>query len=332
MSSHSFARWPAASWALLSLVGVLLAATTAHAVVVERVVAVVGERAILLSDVKRRAKPFLLRIHQQAPGKAQRAAAISQVFRQVLDQMIDERLQQQAARRSQIVVTAEEVDAAIERIAAQNKIPVGDLISEAVKSGMDESEYRKEIRRQVLDAKLMNLRIQGRIRVTEEDMRAEYHSLVAAERQHLAFRAAWIKLRSPRRASPARLAARRELAERITRQARSGADFAALAREYSDDPATRETGGLLARTEPGQLPGALDRVLMALDVGEVAAPVRVGDELVIVKLVERDASELPSFEEAAAELENRVYLLKMDQARRRWLNQLRRQTHVEIRL
>jgi peptidyl-prolyl cis-trans isomerase SurA len=69
-----------------------------------------------------------------------------------------------------------------------------------------------------------------------------------------------------------------------------------------------------------------------LEVGEVSAPVRVGEQLYVVSLIERDESQLPSYEEAQMELQNRVYLQKMDQARRRWLDQLRNRTHVEIRL
>ncbi|MEQ9317600.1 MAG: hypothetical protein RIF41_00525, partial [Polyangiaceae bacterium] len=62
------------------LVGALLAvalgtlAPTSEAVVVERVVAVVGEKAILLSDLRRRARPFLVRLYAQIPSGPQRAA------------------------------------------------------------------------------------------------------------------------------------------------------------------------------------------------------------------------------------------------------------------
>ncbi len=313
-------------------VGTLLATATASAAVVERVVAVVGEKAILLSDLRSRAKPFMVRIHQQLPAGAQRNAAISQVFRDVLNRMIDEHLEQRAANRSRLVVTSEEVDAAIGRIADQNGIPVEELVSEAVRSGMSEKDYRREIRRQVLDAKLMNLRLQGRIRVTEDDLRSEYHAVVKSERKQLAFRVAWITLTMPNDARTERVAKVRARGERIVRQARAGTDFATLARKHSTDDKTRDVGGLVPRMKPGQLPPALDRVVEAMEVGEVSSPVRVGNQFFIVNLIEREESQLPSYEEAQMELQNRVYLRKMDQARRRWLDQLRRRTHVEIRL
>ena len=91
-------------------------------------------------------------------------------------------------------------------------------------------------------------------------------------------------------------------------------------------------GGLLGRLKPGQLPSVVDRVVLGMEVGEVSAPLRVGDDLVIVKLVERAESDLPTFADARDELSERVYMDKMDKARRRWLDSLRRRTHVEVRL
>lgn len=311
--------------------GALSSARPARATVVERVVAVVGERAILLSDVKQRALPFLLRIQQEIPAGAQRNAAISQTYKTVLERMVDEELQQRAANRSKIVVDAREVDEAITRIATQNGISVDQLVREAGKTGLDERQYRNEVRRQVLEAKLLNLRVQGRIKVTEEDLRTTYRRLVMEERKKLGFKAAWIRI-DLTDAGRDTLKTKRAAAEAVAARARAGADFALLARQHSDDPVTRERGGDLGRLKPGRLAPPLDLALQALEPGQVSSVVRAGDSLFVVKLLERDETELPDFEEARNELTERVYLEKMNKARRGWLDGLRRQTHVEVRL
>jgi peptidyl-prolyl cis-trans isomerase SurA len=319
-------------FATLLVAGLLLVPATARAAVVERVVAVVGDRAILLSDLRERALPYLIRIHQEVPAGAQRAAAISQTYKSLLERMVDEELEQRAASRSNIAVSAREVDDAIGRIASQNGITIDQLVAEATKSGLTENQYRNEVRRQVLEAKLLNLRLQGRIRVTDEDLKSSYRKLVLEERRKLPFRAAWIRIDAPRGASREVLDHKSGLAERLSAEAQAGADFAALARAHSDDVDTREAGGMLGRLRPGQLHPTLDRVLRTLEVGEVSTPVRVGDALFVLRVVERQESELPSFAEARGELAERVYLEKMAKARRHWLDSLRRQTHVEIRL
>jgi parvulin-like peptidyl-prolyl isomerase len=82
---------------------------------------------------------------------------------------------------------------------------------------------------------------------------------------------------------------------------------------------------------PGELPEALDRAVLGIAEGEVTAPILVGERLFIVKLIQRAPSTLPTFEESAPELQNRVYSERMAAARRHWLNQLRRRIHVEVR-
>ncbi len=310
----------------------LLGTVPARATVVERVVAVIGEHAILLSDLRHRARPFMAKIYDQVPSGARRTAALSQLYKALLQRMIDEQLEERAANRSHIVVSPDEVDRALSRIAAQNGIAVEKLIHEAEISGLTESQYRREVRRQVLEAKLLNLRLQGRIHVTPEDVRTAYRRIVVGERKKLPFRAAWIKIRAPRSLGERALTARRALADRVASMARNGADFSQLASRYSDDTKTRKMGGLLGRLKPGKLPPVVDRVVLGMEVGEVSPPLRVGDDLVVVKLLERAASDLPSFQDARDELSERVYMNKMDKARRRWLDSLRRRTHVEVRL
>ncbi len=311
---------------------VLAAANPAEATVVERVVAVVGERAILLSDLRTRAKPLIVRIYQEVPTPAQRAAATSSMYKTLLERMVEEELERRAASRSRITVSAREIDDAIVRLAGQQKLSVEKLLREAVNSGLSIPAYRSEIRRQLLEAKLLNLRVAGRIRITEDDIRSTYRKFVTDERKKLSFRAAWIRIRAPRDGSKKSLRSAQKLADRLSQQAQKGADFSALARRYSDDNATKSMGGLMGRMKPRQLSRSLGRIAMNLEVGEVSLPTRDGDDIVVLKMLERDPSALPTFQEAQGELKQRVYLEKMAKARKQWLTGLRRRSHVEIRL
>jgi peptidyl-prolyl cis-trans isomerase SurA len=316
--------------ALLAFVGT--AAPLARATVVERVVAVVGDKAILLSDLRDRAKPFLAQIQSRVPDGASRNAAVSQLYQQLLQRLVDEELQQRAAATAHISVSAEEIDEAIERVAKQNQVPVEHLYEEAAKTGLSNADYRQEIRRQLLDAKLLNLRIQGRLRISDDDMRGAYKRFGVEERRSLKFQAAWIRFQIDPRGGPLAAGRTQEAAARVAAEARGGADFAELARRYSSDEATKEQGGLLAELTPGQLPEELDQALLALEPGSVTPPIRVGDTWIVMKLVDRAPSTMPAYDEAKPLLQNRVYAEKMEKARRQWLDNLRRRTHVDIRL
>ena len=169
------------------------------------------------------------------------------------------------------------------------------------------------------------MRLQGRIRVTDEDLKLAYRKLVLEERQKLNLRVSWIRI-------PAGSGGEgRSLAERVAEAARSQ-DFAQLARQFSQDRSTRDAGGRLPQSKLTDLPPNVARASMALEVGEASAPLHMDDDYVIVRVDSRDASQLPSFDDARRELGDRVYMDKMGQARRTWLDGLRRRNHVEVRL
>jgi peptidyl-prolyl cis-trans isomerase SurA len=318
--------------ALSSAVLAMLAPRGASATIVERVVAVVGDRAILLSELVDRARPFQMQVYGSVPEGASRNAALSQLYRQLVERLVDEELQGREAVKANITVTAEEIQSALERVAKQNDVSVEQLFDEAQKNGLTPAEYRQEIRRQLLDAKMLNLRIQGRMRIGEDDMRNAYKKIALDERKKLEFRAAWIRFQIAPGSGPAGVAQVRETAAEVSARARAGADFAELARQYSSDPATRDQGGLLASMKPGELPPEVDTVLLPMEPGDVSAPIRVGDAWLVLKLVERGPSQLPEYEKAKPQLQTRVYAEKMDAARRQWLDGLRKRSHVDIRL
>jgi peptidyl-prolyl cis-trans isomerase SurA len=322
-SPRSSRRVKCLLFALLAALG-LFVPKNSPATVIERIVAVVGERAILMSELRTRAVPYMARA-KDLPSEAHRAAAITQLHKSLVQQLVDEELISRSARRAKIVISEQDVTNALERVAKQNNITVERLLEEARSSGMKDGQYREELRRQLLEARLLSLRVQGRVRVRDEDLRAAYMAIVLEERKKLGFVLSWIVLDGKNPAAVTH-------AEALVQRARSGESFDALARQFSIDSATRDRGGVLGRLEPGKLPPAVDRIAQRLEQSDVSSPVRVADRFVILKLTKRDESQLPDFEEARAELTERVYGEKMAKARRRWLDGLRGQAHVEVRL
>ena len=299
-----------------------VAPMSAGAAVVERVVAVVGERPILLSELRKRAAPFVRTITGSATA---RASAQSQLYAEMLARMIDEELIRRAASRAQLTVTKSEVDSAVERVAKGNGVDADTLLQEVERSGVSVSDYRRELRSQLLDAKVMQLRLQGRVRVSEDELHTAYNQLQAEEQRQLPVRIAVIRIRRGTDAA-------RHLAQTLAQQARAGADFAELSRRFSTDSATSEAGGLLAPVPPAELPSVVRQAVSEMQDGDVSAPLRVDGDWVVMKLLERPPSSLPPFEDITPQLQQRVQLQKMEKARRAWLDTLRKTTHVEERL
>jgi peptidyl-prolyl cis-trans isomerase SurA len=332
----------AAALALASVV--LAAAPRADAVVVERIVAIIDDKPILLSELRARGKPFLLQVLQTVPAGAQQAAAQSQVLKDMLEKMVDEELIGQAAARASITVSSQEIDNAFENIAASQGATKEALFKAArAKNGLTEQDYRDEMRRQILEGKMIQLRVKGRVRITEEDMKTMYDRVVREERRLRDYHPAWIVLRLLPGSSAEAIAERKAQAAEIVARARKGEDFAKLATIYSDDSVSKESGGDIGVRTPAASPLAasgkaqmlapeLEAAAMPLEPGEVAAPVQVGQALVIIKLLSRQPSRYTGFKEARPEMIQRLQAEIMDKAKKKWLEELRRRTHVDVRL
>lgn len=137
-----------------------LAAIPAHAepVVVDRVIAVVGEAPLLLSDLRARLVPLLASLDQQKLSAEDRQKAERKIAGDQIQRMIDVELVAQAAARVHVDAMQAEIDEAISRVAAQGKMSVPDLYAAAAKMGMNNAAYRKEIGAQLREAKMLRLR------------------------------------------------------------------------------------------------------------------------------------------------------------------------------
>ncbi len=340
--SWSSLKHLAAAAALAS--AVLTAAPRADAVVVEKIVAIVGDKPILLSELRARAKPFLIQIVATVPAGAQQAAAQSQLLRDLLEKMVDEDLESQAAARANITVSSAEIENAFDNIAASQGVTKEALFKDArSKNGLTEQDYREEMRRQIIEGKMIQLRVRGRVRITEEDIKTMFDRVVREERKRREYHPSWIVLRILPGASDAAIAERKAQATEIAARARKGEDFAKLAAQYSDDSATRDNGGDLGVRAPAGSPqvvsgktpalGAdLENLALPLEPGDISAPLQVGQAVVVMKLVSRQPSRYTTLKEAKNEMIQRLQSEIMDKAKKKWLEELRRKTHVETRL
>jgi peptidyl-prolyl cis-trans isomerase SurA len=333
-------------WTLGGLLAltILLVPWQAHAIIVERVVAVVGEKAILLTDLRKRARPFLVQSFARLPVGPQRAAAESRVLGQVIERIVAEELEATAAAQTNTRATADEVDKALRNIArASGGVTLSELFENIRRdTGMTEVEYRGEIRRQVLEGKLLNRMVQNQ-RITQKELREVFEKVTKQERNILLYQPAWIVLRLGKNPSKDLVKARMVQARQIVASARGGSDFGSLAQQHSEDPKSQKKGGALGlRAAAGSpkarsgrykpLARALERRAMALKPGEVTEPFRYQDALAILTLVSRQPSRYTTLEAASQEMFERVRGAKLQKVRTKWLKDLRRRTHVDVRL
>ncbi len=158
--------------------------------------------------------------------------------------------------------------------------------------------------------------LKANIAVTEEELLEYYNQvkedLVAAEVRE----ASHILLMLNEADSDAVVNEKEQLAKSLKARIMAGESFAALAREYSQDPGSASDGGDLGEVEKGMMVAPFEEVLFNLEVGEVSDPVRTTFGWHIIKLTAKSGGDVPSFEAKRAELteqlkaekaENKIY-------------------------
>ena len=315
----------------LALAAAFGCAGTARAVIVERIVAVVGERPILLTELQRREHPFLFRILAGAQSPAQIAAAKTEMEKELLNRMIDDRLEESAADKAHLSVTAEEVDNALKNIAASARLSIPQLLDEARKQGLTEMDYREELRRQVLEGKLIQLRVRGRVRVTDQDAHAMYQRYLVEIQKQNPVDLRILAKRIPPGSNVEQVKAISNLANFIVNEARKpGADFCALVAKYSDDVQTKTTCGSRGPQPMSALVPELQAAIAGLKPGDVTEPIPGGTDAVLV--AQLGAERMPTFDEVKDEMWQRAYGEAMEHQRKLWLDELRHGVYVDPRL
>jgi peptidyl-prolyl cis-trans isomerase SurA len=249
--------------------------------VVDRVVAVVGNRPVLASQVDEE----VFSRQSQGTKLPTTPEGINGVRQQIVSSIIDEELLvQQAQRDTSIKVTDEEIASGVEeqvRKVRTNFTSEVDYAAELKKAGFQTpEEYRRWLTDQQRRAALQNrliekLRTDGKLKAvapTEKEMKAFFDEQKAT----LGTRPATISFRqivvSPKPSPDAKLKAKAQ-ADSIVLELRRGADFATAARRFSQDPGSKEQGGSLNWFRRGVMVPEFERVAFALKPGVVSDPV-----------------------------------------------------------
>jgi foldase protein PrsA len=124
---------------------------------------------------------------------------------------------------------------------------------------------------------------------------------------------------------------RERLAEQVRNEAANGADFAALAKKYSDDGGTKNNGGNLGTFARGTHPMALDDAFFKLKPGEIAPVVKTEFGFHVIKSLSYEPARPKTLEESTAEIKSRLFQAKAAQRLRDWLKQAKARSTIAIR-
>lgn len=324
---------------LTSLVLLLLLAPPSYGDhLVDRVVAVVNDDVITLTELDKAGQDLFERIKKQAPpGEVERALAKAR--EEVLSGLVDKLIVRQQAAKLSMTVSEQEVDEAVDQILARNNATSEDFQKELAAMHISEQEYRDNIRDQILQAKLVNREVRSRVVVTEEDIRNYYQKEYTQEKGEggyhiLQMGFTWRNTVTLAKAGSETKEEARQKAEKVRARVLAGESFRELAKEYSNLPSAVD-GGDIGLFKKNEMAPYMKDVVLAMHPGGISPIVETGNAFQFFKLLSQREGDLvvkAPYESVHDEIRDVLYRDELEKQYKKWVKSLREEAYIKILL
>ena len=252
-----------------------------------------------------------------------------QVYRRVLDQMVGYKLLQQEAKARKVAVADADVEARIGEIKKQ--FPSEDVFMQMlVERKMTLDQMRSDARDDMAIGKMIEAEIATRAAVKPEQVQDFYDKNPDQFKQQERVRASHILVSVPQDADAAARAQARAKAEQVLKDVKAGKDFAALAKEHSQDPGSAVNGGDLGFFQQGQMVGPFNDAAFSLQPGAISELVETQFGYHIIKVAEKQASRAIPLDEVRPKVEEFLQNRNREEQTEAFVKSLRSKGKVDI--
>ncbi|MDH3947957.1 MAG: peptidylprolyl isomerase [Gammaproteobacteria bacterium] len=249
---------------------------------IDHIVAVANDDVITYTELEKRVRL----IKQQLQQRQAKLPPDDVLRKQVLEQLIMERLQLQVAQQVGIRVDDETINQVINNIAQENKFTLEQFREVLAREGYNFADFRQNIKKDITLNQLRKRRVENRVTVTEQEVDNYLINMANRGDSNDEFHLAHILIAVPEAASPDQIQAAKERAKTVLAQLRLGADFAETAIAVSNGQKALE-GGDLGWRKAGQLPTLFSESVIGMQVGQMSELIRSPSGFHIIKLLDR---------------------------------------------
>lgn len=246
------------------------------------IVAVVNDESVTNNEVTQR----LAKVREEDAEKGGPQPTETELRKQALDQLIEERVLTTHAREIGVKVDDAEVDRAIDNIAAGNKLTSAQLRDRLRQQGMDWTSFRNNIRDQITIERVREHEVVSHIHVSDAEVADYIAKLKEGHSTAPQVDIAQILVTVPDKASPEEVAERKARAEQALARVNNGEPFEQVAREMSEDT-NRAKGGEMGSRPLDRYPDLFAKAIEGVKVGGTTPVIRSGAGFHILKVLSR---------------------------------------------
>lgn len=253
----------------------------------DRIVAIVEDDAIMLSELMERVDVIKRQLAAKAPGQFRpEDLQDKQILKQVLDRMILDRLQLQQAERLGIRVDDLTLNEAMLQLARERNTTLEAFRDQLVSEGINYVHFREQVRNEIIMSRLHKRQVDSTVQVSEQEIDDLITSRNETIGRDIDYRLSHIMVSIPEGATPEQIQISRKKAEALEERAAKGEDFAKLAVSESEGENALD-GGDLGWRKIDELPSIFAHSVSLMKMGDVSKVIRSPSGFHIIKLTDR---------------------------------------------
>ncbi|MBN2515503.1 MAG: peptidylprolyl isomerase [Deltaproteobacteria bacterium] len=308
----------------------IIMAVSSHAEMVDRIVAIINDEIITLSELNNNLETYMKRV-EQSSEVSDREKVKKQVRKLLLNSLIDQKLITQEAQKLGIAATDDDVDKAIKDILSKKRITMEALAEDIADQGGTIEDYRDEIKQHLTKRSLIGREIRKKVTITQEEIGNYYREHRNDYEGKEAVRIRQILIIVPKDCDVETKEKKRAVAEETLKRLRNSEPFGLLAAEVSQGPAA-QTGGDLGYIEKGLILPEVDTVAFSLKKGEISGIIETSVGFHIIQVVDKRGAGIKPPESVREEIVEKLGSKKVEEKFREWLEEQRKKSLIEIRL
>lgn len=312
------------------------ASQTSDATVVEEIIVRINNSIISLSDLKRSQDQLTAEMARQNPDGA--ATGPQPRPQDLLRDLIDAKLLTQKATELGISADTDVIKRLDDLRKQMHAETMEDLEKAAQAQGVSFEEFKQNMKDTILTQKVIQQEVGAHLGVTQQELLDYYNQHKAEMEQPEQVRLSEILISTqPKAGSDATqppsdevVAQAKAKADAVYAELQSGKKFPEVAKANSAGP-TAAQGGDLEYFKRGTLSKQLEDQVFAMKAGQFTEPVRTNQGWVILKVTEHTSEGVPPFKEVEGQIQERVYMSKMQPALREYLTKLREDAYIDVK-
>jgi len=321
----------------------LIAQAAPDDTVVEEIIARVNNSIVTRADVRHAREQLLSELRQSDPATADQDAKDHE--KDVLRDLIDQQLLLQKGSDLGITADTELVKWLDELRKQMHADSMEDMEKAAQAQGISFEDFKQNLKNNIITQRVISQEVGGHIAVSNQEIQQYYNQhktdmdrpeqvrlseILISTQKEAPVKTAKGETVLPESPNPEVVAQAQAKANQVYATLQKGAKFDDVAKQYSNGP-TSAMGGDLEYFKRGTLSKELEQKVFAMQPGQYTEPIRTNQGFVILKLTEHQTAGVPALKDVETQIQEQLYMTKMQPALRDYLTKLREEAYIDIK-